>query len=483
LVAIVILSPEEAEITLFGAISEPSYRPFPGSARERELEEEWERQQLAMLYGDGDSTAVPETDTDTDTDLSPGSSTNLNLPRIGAAHYWKRWARERALLVVREDDRFYIIALGTVEGSSRTPIRGVRRLEIRVRYVLRQRIALDAVRAALDSRQQILLDEQLADELRPLSPKLGSSVITALTGQAPDLVPIFRTIQDQVNTEVIAQVLSRRSRPAILLEEAGSSALHFFGSSWHLLRPEPGPAPSAFALELEGLVGTVENDFITDDSVVFPGWERSGYSRGGWWEFHNKGRRLLVKNINVSPQENRTGADLVYVRCDPDSFVLVQYKLLHQLEDGRPVFRPDGRLDSQVARMLSLENMPRGNVPVDDIDTYRLGLGFSFVKFVLPEAARPERPGELMPGFYFPSEYARRVLSNPDTGPQGGVVYFVNGHRYLSAETFARLVRDSWVGSTGDATVLLRKVFNLRDSDADLVLAVDEPIEPAVDVT
>jgi hypothetical protein len=131
--------------------------------------------------------------------------------------------------------------------------------------------------------------------------------------------------------------------------------------------------------------------------------------------------------------------------------------------------------------MLSLENMPRGNVSADDIDTYRLGQGFSFVKFVLPAAARPERPGELMPGFYFPSEYARRVLIKPDTGPQRGEVYFVNDHRHLSPETFARLVRDSWIGSTGDATALLRKMFNLRDSDADLVLAVDEPIEPVAD--
>ena len=132
--------------------------------------------------------------------------------------------------------------------------------------------------------------------------------------------------------------------------------------------------------------------------------------------------------------------------------------------------------------MLSLENMPRGNAATDDINTYRLGQGFSFVKFVLPAAARPERPGELMPGFYFPCEYARRVLIRPDIGPQGGSVYFISDHRHLMPETFARLVRDSWVGSTGDATALLREVFNLRDSDADLVLAVDEPIEPVADV-
>lgn len=47
--------------------------------------------------------------------------------------------------------------------------------------------------------------------------------------------------------------------------------------------------------------------------------------------------------------------------------------------------------------------------------------------------------------------------------------------RHISPETFARLVRDTWVGSTGDATVLLRQVLGIRDTDADLVLAVDEP--------
>jgi hypothetical protein len=188
-----------------------------------------------------------------------------------------------------------------------------------------------------------------------------------------------------------------------------------------------------------------------------------------------------VKNINVSPQENSTGADLVYVRRDPDAFVLVQYKLLDLLGDGRLVFRPDGRLDNQVARMLTLENTPRGAVSANDINTYRLGGGFSFVKFVSPVAARQKRPGELVPGFYFPSEYTRRLLIKPDTGPKGGVVYFVEDHRHISPETFARLVRDTWVGSTGDATTLLRELLNLRDSNADLVLAVDEPIETKAD--
>ena len=312
MVAVVVLSPEETEIAVFGALQEPRYRPFPGSVREDEPEEEWERG-LVLLDEAEYSAAVA----DSDIDDSPGFPTNRNLPRFGAAQRWRRSARESALLVVRRDDRFRIIALGTVEGSSRAPIQGVRRLEIRVRYVLRRNIPFDDIRAALDARQQTMLDDTLAGELRPLSPRLGSSVMTVLTQLVSDLVPVLRTIRDQVNAEVIAQELSHRSRPAVMVREAASSALHFFGAGWHLLEPVPNPAPSNFALELEQLSGTTENDFITDDSAVFPGWERSAYSRGGWWEFRNKGRRLLVKNINVSPQENRTGADLVLCASRP----------------------------------------------------------------------------------------------------------------------------------------------------------------------
>jgi hypothetical protein len=37
-------------------------------------------------------------------------------------------------------------------------------------------------------------------------------------------------------------------------------------------------------------------------------------------------RDLRAKNINFKGEETATGADLVYVRSDPESVVLVQYK-------------------------------------------------------------------------------------------------------------------------------------------------------------
>jgi hypothetical protein len=475
LTTIVVLSAEESEIATSGFISEPRYRPFPASSRARELEEERQRE-LPEWSRESEEPVIRE---DEEINNSPAVQTDQRLPRLGAAQHWRQTAREPAFLAARRNDSFQIIAVGTVEGGSRANIQGVRRLEIHVRYVLRQIIYLDVVRAGLDVNQKSIFDGRLAGELRPLPPKLGSQVLAILAERAPYLPSVFRLIREQVTNETIASLQSRRPRPALLRDEAAASALHFFTAGWHLLEPVPTPAPSGFAHELEQLSGAIENDFITDDAAVFPDWERAAYSQGGWWEFRNKGRRLLVKNINVSPQETRTGADLVYVRRAPDTFVLVQYKLLEKLSDGRLVFRPDGRLDGQIARMLALENTRQDSAITESAETYRLGDGFSFVKFVFPEAARPVRPGGLTPGFYLPGEYARRALLTPEMGPQGGSVHFITNHRYLSSDTFARLVRDSWVGSTGDATSLLRQAFNLRDSDADLVLAVDEPLEDA----
>jgi len=457
--AIVPLSVEEAEIALYGALPEPSYRPFPGSLRERELED----------VDDGEEAVERETG-------------NPTFSRIGKAETWKRSTRVHALLGIGREDGFWVIALGSVEGSSRTQYRGGRNLDIRVRHLLSEQFRLEDVIEKLASGHQQQLRKTLDGQLRLLSSKLGVAVTAALREQVPEVGEALDQIQEELNAEAIALARERMSRPAVLLEEAGSSALHLFTAGWHRLTPEPGPTPSDFALGLEESAGIIESDVIADDAVVFPGWDRSVYSQRGWWEFRSGGRRLLVKNINASPQESRTGADLVYVRRDPEVFVLVQYKLLDQLADGQEIFRPDGRLNNQVTRLLSLENTPRGSESPDDTVSYRLGSGFSFVKFVLPSAARPERPGELTPGYYFPSEFARRVLLAPASGPQGGVVHYVASHRSISSETFARLVRDTWVGSTGDATVLLREIFGFRDRVADLVLAVEEPVGLGQDV-
>jgi hypothetical protein len=73
----------------------------------------------------------------------------------------------------------------------------------------------------------------------------------------------------------------------------------------------------------------------------------------------------------------------VYVRREPDTVVLVQYKLLEIPKRGEePIFRPYGRLADQVARMLAFSptSIERG---ADEEDA-RLGGDFAFVTRVRP---------------------------------------------------------------------------------------------------
>ncbi|WP_329000886.1 hypothetical protein OHA18_41455 [Kribbella sp. NBC_00709] len=470
--AIVVMNSEEVEIIRLGALPEPRFRPMPGSRKEAELEEAWEREM--ELLEEEDETE-PSEDLPVESDGQFGGPVDHSFPKTVAAQQWRRTALDLALLAGRLGDRLMIFGIGTVHGGPRTRDPGVRRAEVRARYVLADPIDLDLVRSRLDAQNKRRFDETIAGPMRPMSPKLAKWVTDAVHALAPEVTDALRTSLRAAMDERAATARVRRQ--AVAVHEAMSSALHIFTPSWHKLEPEEAPSPSEWATALDITAGRAsENDVITDDAGVFPGWDRDIYSVRGWWGFRWKDRRLLIKNINVSTVESATGADLVYVRRDPDTFVLVQYKLLERLKDGRLIFRPDGRLGSQVARMRALEGMHDTTAPDDDLITYRLGDGFTFVKFVEPVSARPGRAGELSPGFYVPSEYMRRWLLNPGTGPLGGTIYPVGEDRHLTSETFSRLVRDSWVGSTGDATTRLHEVFGIRDTTRDLVLAVDEPV-------
>jgi hypothetical protein len=301
---------------------------------------------------------------------------------------------------------------------------------------------------------------------RPLPRALAGALWAQARQQIPDLDDLVASLPAQ-------EFRTRINREAPLQVDAVATALRLFSRSWRQLRPEPEPQPSAFALSIETATQGTENDYITDDTAVFLDWDRAARSRQGWWEFRDGDRRLYVKNINVSNAENTTGADLVYVHRNPDSVVLVQYKLLESLSTHEPVFRPDRRLAKQVDRMLASgpPRITRGNKEVNA----RLGPDFGFVKFVLPLPSRGLVDAE-PEGRYLPADAVRRMLLKPDKGPKNGKLFYVYRRRYLDGETFAKLVRDRWVGSVGNVTQTLLNVLGLAPSQErarQLTLAVE----------
>lgn len=263
--------------------------------------------------------------------------------------------------------------------------------------------------------------------------------------------------------------------------DAASSALRFFSSSWRDLEPvlDP-PPPTALASRLESIAVSDEDEVITDDTSSFLNWDSTGRANGGWFVFRSPDhkRELRVKNINFKSEETATGADLVYVRSEPESIVLVQYKLLTSKKNSADYFFRDskGRLRKQVQQMLSFSTVQHSDEGGND--DYRIGKDLGFVKFVIP--AQPSLSSETLTipgGRYHPAEGVLRMLAQPSKGPKKGDIYRVDQWRALDGETFAKLVRDQWVGSVGDMSQELLSILGL--ARAPLFLAVEEVAGPA----
>jgi hypothetical protein len=177
------------------------------------------------------------------------------------------------------------------------------------------------------------------------------------------------------------------------------TAVRIFDREWRKL--EPIDIPSSPPVRVDEMIArATENDLVNDDLSVFPDW-KAGRSQGGWIEFRSNGRRLFVKNVNVSTVETSTGADLVYWRADSDSFVIVQYKKLEYTEDGGFFYRIDDRLSGQVQRLLQ-RTSPAVSNSCRTHDNYRLTDVSAFVKFVAPLERHAD--DELIPGYYVPAD-------------------------------------------------------------------------------
>lgn len=458
--AFVSLTPDELSIARTGWLPEPSFRPWPNSEREREIEEEAARELGLDDLDDAD---------DVLTGPAPGE---VWFDRVVSAEYWKLHGVTAAVFIAGEPQNRHVVGVGTVEGGARARQPGVRRVEVRVGRMLPEAVALADTIAELSPASAQVVAGRLAGPMRPFPEVAGGELANALERLVPGLRQEMATLVREARSR--RHALRRRRTRVAPAQDAAATALHLFTSQWHKLEPVDPPRPSELARRLADLAPHLEDDVITDDATIFPGWIRAAYPMSGWWEFHHGNRRLLVKNINVSPQESATGADLVYVRTDPDAFVLVQYKMVPVGRDGRPYYRVDKRLPGQLSRMRALESVDPEPLDPDAEDNFRIGPGFTFVKFVHSEDSMRPRPGELAAGSYMPTELVRRMLLSPSLGPAGGRLHYVGQKRSLSPENFAHLVRHRWIGSTGSATRALTTLFGLSDVDG-VVLAVDEP--------
>lgn len=426
-----------------GSVPEPSWRPYPGSDLDR-----------------------AETDDEIAT-ARDARRARGRLPQSVRAHHWKRYTQSAALLVAGEGATTSFVGAANVGGGRRSSLPGVRNLEIGP-WGVTEPVSVRSVLDTMPDRPRQHLERILNDGVtRLLPPVTEAALVAALASSASELLQALRSLPPLVFAR-------RRPTENLAQLDANQTALRLFTAGWHSLQPVDEPEdPPSLALELELTVRGSENDYIMDDATKFLDWDSTGRTVQGWFEFREGYRRLHVKNINVSPAETITGADLVYVSRDPDTIVLVQYKLLETYQkSGDDYFRDDGRLLKQVNKMIDLagSSVERGA----DENECRVGPDFGFVKFIKPANRATMRVDEMPEGRYHPVDAVRRMMGNPDLGPNQGQVFYVARRRSIDGQTFATLVRDRWVGSTQNATTVLLSVLGVAPSSGQVTLAVDE---------
>jgi hypothetical protein len=447
---LVALSPTEATVIASGRIHDPRYRPRPGSAFDQAETEEEVEEALAPLRA--------------------SRSLDINA----RARDWRGIKERPGLLVANYNDVPVFIGVAWCTLRSRSGYIGLARVRLKPWRLFKNQVAVSTILDDLDDgRTSANITRILKDwETRELPPEVNRRLLDALFDYAGNFDEALADVSASAQPARARHVVDRSELPAL---DASQSALRFFSRDWPELTPvdDPGPLPS-IAEEIDAAFRMSEDDHIADDASAFLDWRQTPGTIAGWFEFREGARRLLVKNINVSTEEARTGADLVYVRRDPDAVVLVQYKLLDQ-GTGDPYFRDSrGRLASQVARMQKYANSP--TTQSTDEPDYRLGRDVGYVKFILPTTSRTTSALDLRPeGRYHPAGSVERLLREPDKGPKGGKVFYTRNWRYINGETFAQLVRDRWIGTCEDATNQLLKVIGLVPSGRHTYVAVDVP--------
>jgi hypothetical protein len=287
---------------------------------------------------------------------------------------------------------------------------------------------------------------------RPLPGWLSSELQRALARFIPDYDQILQDKGQRARSnepddiEVALLDAERRDRYG--------TALRIFGPDADTRTSTP--APTAVPEHAQRLTRMLtEKAMLTDDSQRMPGWRLSGPSVGGWFEFFNSGRRLLIRDIDRE-REQESGSDLIYVRESPATVILVHYKRLTPSKWALS-YRNPKRLHSQLLRIISFEEDSKAALSANNagVDSYRLSEISGFVKFVETRPLKSESDDPLH-GYYCPARYYYDEILDPlaKANKLASSAIFTP-ERYIDTQTFIRLVSGGWIGSRSSASLEL----------------------------
>jgi hypothetical protein len=282
-----------------------------------------------------------------------------------------------------------------------------------------------------------------------LSPEMSSVLIGELAESAEN-ADILRTVSTGLRRT------KRFSGARALQEDAIQTALRAFG-----LEADAGATELDMQNEQASAITGVpvrEDTIIQNDARSIPGFSYVGGDITGRAVFERANGRLEIITANRQPLEEVFGVDLIYLNLSQKNLVMVQYKMLDRVGsgfDGDWIYRPDGNLASEVARMDTFSKLASGST-----QEYRLNSDVFYLKFV-------KRDGLLTNGsIVTPLEHFKQFINLPGArGPRDGVriSYDSLEGSYMRHGTFIDLMQAGYIGSYADDTqnfqVLIEEVM------------------------
>ena len=314
------------------------------------------------------------------------------------------------------------------------------------------------------------------DQQGEVKPKSGDVILAALFALRPSLREVVaRLLEPRQPIEVRGPVghLVRQVRDACGLAMQMTGLPRDPLESWRV--PDDLSRQSGSFLSSLPPTRAQERDLLKWDQERFPGWFGVDSHDVVWRQYGKGHQRLLICDVDTKRDEIAMGVDLIYYHEDRRSFILVQYKAMEA--DGSDwAYRPsdDRHITKQVERMRVVdENCLATGQQGDD---YRLTAAPCWVKLCRSGSTIP-RTDELIRGMYLTRAYFERLKDDPQTpcrGPKGGVMFsYATVPRYLDNTTFAQLVADGWIGSTGTGTELIgEQVHASREGNQQPIVAV-----------
>ncbi|WP_197041902.1 hypothetical protein [Sandarakinorhabdus oryzae] len=333
------------------------------------------------------------------------------------------------------------------------------RLNVTEVVELPEPISFRDIRDELDGHVYRHIDQRLRSG-GLLPPASFSALVDALSELAPDLASTLQSYS-RSRAQRISSLPERARDNLAEQKESVAIAMSIAGIDKRQLADWQPPADmDASTSYLDGLDAfrAREDAMVIADLRRMPGFDQVREMTHGSAVFENDFSRLTVTIANHLPLEEQLGVDLIYFNETFQSFVMVQYKAMEQVEGAsEAVFRfPSAQLDIEISRMDDHLNHIRHATGNGTRTDYRFFENPFFLKFCPRLNFNPDDTG-LVKGMYIPLDYWRLCATDEElVGPRGGrALTYSNVGRHLNNTEFVQVVSKGWIGTNAAQSALL----------------------------